>query len=381
MARIRKHRDKWQVLYRDPATKKERSAGVFTRKSDATRQRLRIEYDLANEDLIDPSLKATPFEVWAKEWLKSRSGLKPKTLDGYASLLNSRILPTFGTARLQDIRTIAVEQWITDMEAEPLSPSRIRQAYNVLSASLKAAVRSDMIRKNPATGVTLPTIEMSEMRHLEPDELEFAASRVGGEYETLVYVLAYCGIRSGEAVALRRKSVNIMRSELRIAESATEINGRLAFGSTKNGRERTVTVPKFLMKRIEDHMAVHVGEEPAALVFQSPQGGPLRMSNFRRRVWKPALTGTALEGMKIHELRHTSASILINRGLHPKIVQDHLGHSSIVVTMDRYGHLYPSDNERVQNALDAAFEVGLVTPDPLETTTNADQMRTGSHHQ
>jgi hypothetical protein len=132
MARIRKHRNKWQVLYRDPATKKERSAGVFTRKGDATRQRLRIEYDLANEDLIDPSLKATPYEVWAKEWLQSRSGLKPKTLDGYASLLNSRILPTFGAVRLQDIRTIAVEQWITDMETESLSPSRIRQAYNVL---------------------------------------------------------------------------------------------------------------------------------------------------------------------------------------------------------------------------------------------------------
>ncbi len=76
--------------------------------------------------------------------------------------------------------------------------------------------------------------------------------------------------------------------------------------------------------------------------------------------------------------RHTAASVLINQGLHPKIVQQHLGHSSIVVTMDRYGHLYPSDNERVQDALDAAFETGLVASNTPTIDSEADQMRTGS---
>jgi len=80
--------------------------------------------------------------------------------------------------------------------------------------------------------------------------------------------------------------------------------------------------------------------------------------------------------VKIHELRHTGASILINQGLHPKIVQQHLGHSSIVVTMDRYGHLYPSDTERVEDALDAAFESGLVESNLPRIEADADQMRT-----
>jgi integrase len=80
--------------------------------------------------------------------------------------------------------------------------------------------------------------------------------------------------------------------------------------------------------------------------------------------------------VRIHDLRHTAASILINQGLHPKIVQQHLGHSSIVVTMDRYGHLYPSDNERVQDALDAAFETGLVESDMPKIKSDADRMRT-----
>jgi integrase len=129
------------------------------------------------------------------------------------------------------------------------------------------------------------------------------------------------------------------------------------------------------MRRIEGHLG-SVGQEPEVLVFTSPEGGPLQLSNFRRRVWYPAIRGTEQQGVKIHEPRHTSASILINQGLHPKIVQQHLGHSSIVVTMDRYGHLYPSDTERVEDALDAAFESGLVESGLPRIEVDADQMRT-----
>jgi integrase len=182
-------------------------------------------------------------------------------------------------------------------------------------------------------------------------------------------------IRAGEAAALRRKNVNFVRRELRIVESASEISGRVTFGPTKNGRKRGVTVPKFLMRRIEEHLD-SVGREPDALVFTSPDGGSFQLSNFRRRVWYPAIRGTEQQGVTIHELRHTSASILINQGLHPKIVQQHLGHSSIVVTMDRYGHLYPSDTERVEDALDAAFESGLVESGLPRIEVDADQMRT-----
>jgi len=264
------------------------------------------------------------------------------------------------------------------MAKESLSPSRIRQAYHVLSSSLDAAIRNDMIRTNPARGVKLPKLKVNEMRHLTPEEVETIANHVGDEYEALVYVLGYCAIRAGEAVALRRGNVNVVRGELRIVESATEIGGRVQFGPTKNRRNRNVTVPRFLMKLIEEHLERFVAQESDALVFGSPHGGPLRLSNFRHRVWYPALKGTGLEGVRIHDLRHTGASILINQGLHPKIVQQHLGHSSIVVTMDRYGHLYPSDNERVQDALDAAFETGLVASNLPKIKREADQMQTGT---
>jgi integrase len=143
-------------------------------------------------------LQATRYADWARTWINTRSDLKPKTLDGYMSLFNSRILPAFGEIRLRDIKAIDIEQWVADMATEGLSPSRKRRAYNVLSSSLKAAVRSDMIRVNPAHGAKLPKIRINEMRHLTPAEIETIASRVGDEYETLAYVLAYCAIRAGE---------------------------------------------------------------------------------------------------------------------------------------------------------------------------------------
>ena len=98
---------------------------------------------------------------------------------------------------------------------------------------------------------------------------------------------------------------------------------------------------------------------PDSLVFTGSTAEPIDWSNFRSRIWKPALADADLDrGLRMHDLRHTAASMLIAQGCHPKVVQEHLGHSSIILTMDRYGHLYPEDRSKVSDALDAAFLSG-----------------------
>jgi integrase len=355
MARIRKHRNKWQVLYRDPATGRERSAGTFTRKSDATRQRKAVEYKTQTGEWIDPTLQATPYGEWAKTWLDTKTHLKPKTLETYESLFNSRILPRFGDARLRDIRAIDVEQWISTMHEEGLSPLTIRKAHGLLSQTFKAAIRNRMLPNNPAEGASLPRTERKEMLYLSPDQVQRLSDAIPDEHEALIYTLAYAGIRQGEATALRRGRVNLLRRELVIAESATNVHGSKVFSLPKNGKTRTVPIPTFLAAMIAAHLE-HVPPEPDALVFTNSAGGPMDWSNFRRRVWAPAREVAHLDPkLRIHDLRHTAASILIAQGAHPKVIQEHLGHSSIVITMDRYGHLYPEDRSKVTDALDAAF--------------------------
>jgi integrase len=114
-----------------------------------------------------------------------------------------------------------------------------------------------------------------------------------------------------------------------------------------------VVVPGFLRDLLAEHLARYVDDDPSALVFTSPQGQPLRNTNFRRQVWYRAVAEAGLpDGLRIHDLRHTCASLLISQGAHPKAIQTVLGHSSITVTMDRYGHLFPSDMEALAAALD-----------------------------
>ncbi len=356
MARVRKHRSKWQVLYRDPATGRERSAGVYTRKGDATRQRRAVEYKLQAGEWIDPILQATVYAEWAKTWIGTKTHLKPKTLEGYESLFRSRILPRFGTARLRDIRAIEIEQWISGMHDEGLSPSRIHQAHSLMSSTFSAAVRSQMIQNNPAEGVSLPRRTRNPMLFLSPAEVKRLTDEIPQEHRTLIWTLAYTGIRAGEATALRRKRVNLLLRELVIAESATDVRGRKVFTSTKNHETRTVALPSFLCDIFNDYLTEAVPPEAEALVFTSIVGSPINWSNFRTRIWKPAVLRANLNpGLRIHDLRHTAASILIAEGCQARVVQEHLGHKSITITMDRYGHLYPEDRSKVSDALDAAF--------------------------
>ncbi len=172
-------------------------------------------------------------------------------------------------------------------------------------------------------------------------------------YGTLVYLLAYGGLRWGEAAALRRKRCDLSRSRIEVAESLADVGGHLYFGPTKNHRSRIVPIPGFLCDLFTEHLDRHVPNDPEALVFTTPNGTPLRNSNFRRQIWYQAVEEAALpEGLRIHDLRHTCASLLAAADANPKAVQAHLGHSSITVTMDRYTHLFPSDVDALIRRLD-----------------------------
>jgi integrase len=177
-----------------------------------------------------------------------------------------------------------------------------------------------------------------------------------GEYRTLINVLAYGGLRWGEAAAIRRRRCDLLRGRIEVAESLAEVGAKLYFGSTKTHQTRTVTLPRFLLGMLTRHLE-GVSGDPEALVFTAPGGGPLRLTNFRRRVWVPALRAAGLsEQVRIHDLRHTCVSLLIAQGEHPKSIQEHLGHSSIQVTIDRYGHLFPDESERLAEALEETYQ-------------------------
>jgi len=190
------------------------------------------------------------------------------------------------------------------------------------------------------------------MQFLSADEVKKLAE-AADRYEALIYVLAYGGLRWGEAAALKRGRCDLLRSRIEVVESLAEVNGQLHLGPTKTHQNRTVRLPRSVSELLAAHLAQNVPAAPDGLVFTGPSGGPLHLTNFRRRIWIPALRGAGLpEGLRIHDLRHTCVALLTAQGGHAKAVQAHLGHSSIAVTFDRYGHLFPDDLDRLAEAMD-----------------------------
>jgi integrase len=158
----------------------------------------------------------------------------------------------------------------------------------------------------------------------------------------------------GRNRGLGRGRCNLLRRSIEIKESASEVGGKLHFGATKTYETRTIPLPGFLIDKLARHMKA-IPDDPGALVFTTEQGQPLRGSNWRFRVWLPALKRAGIKPLRIHDLRHTCASLLIAQGHSPNSIQAHPGHSSITVTLDIYGHLYPEEREKIAAGLEEAY--------------------------
>src|SRR6266542_1952666 len=154
----------------------------------------------------------------------------------------------------------------------------------------------------------------------------------------MVLTMAWCGLRFGEVAALRRTDVDMHRGRLTVSRALSEVRGQITEGQTKTGKTRPVTMPKVVVSALTEHL----GRHPGNLIFTAPDGGYIRRTNWRRRVWVPALAAAGLSGVRPHDLRHFGAAVAIAAGAHPRAIMERLGHSSISTTLNVYGHLFPA---------------------------------------
>ena len=172
----------------------------------------------------------------------------------------------------------------------------------------------------------------------------------------MVYLAGVLGLRWSEVAGLRVGRIDFLRKRLEITETCAEVDGKIVFADVKTrSSRRTLNVPKFVVDMLSEHLARRGKPKPDALVFVAPEGGPLRRSTFRARVFDPAVKRAELDGLTFHGLRHTAAGLLIEAGAHIETIKQRLGHSSIRVTSDVYGSLLPSVDEGVTTALEQRF--------------------------
>jgi hypothetical protein len=159
-----------------------------------------------------------------------------------------------------------------------------------------------------------------------------------------------------------RSRVDLLRGTVTVAEIVVEVRGVLHIGPPKTrASRRTVGLPRFVAEELAAHLAEAGDLE--GFVFTAPQGGPLRVTGFRARVWRPATRTAGLDGLRIHDLRHTAVALWIAAGANPKEVAARAGHASVSFTLDRYGHLYPEADTALRDRLDVLYGSALPAPE------------------
>jgi integrase len=345
--RLRNGKVTWLARWRDPDGRQRKKS--FRRRVDADRFLAGVNAELLRGTYIDPSAGRMTLSEWADRWMSAQGHLKETTSTRYEGLIRVHILPRFGHRRLASVTHSEVAGWVAELVAAGHAPGSVRQLHRVLSRMFDLAVRDGRIGRNPALRVPLPRPHRGEPRFLTAQEVMSLGEAAGNEGAS-IRVLALTGLRFGELTALRVKRVDLSRRRLVVAESATEVGGRLVWSTPKSHQSRTVPLPLVLTPDLAPLLAGRSGDE---LVFTSPQGGPLRLNNWRRRVFNPACESCGMTGLTPHDLRHTAASLAVSAGANIKAVQRMLGHASAAMTLDVYAALFDEDLDAVAVGLDA----------------------------
>lgn len=334
--------------------------------------------------------KVQTLRDFAEDWLKTSVALhlKPATQENYRVAMQRHWLPVLGSLPL----TVLSRERIKAVMAEKLTkrelkPSSLRTALIPLSACLNAAVEAGLVPSNPSMRLGRFTRQPgdAEIRTIDPfsaDELTVlltTAEREMPEHYPLILTLARTGVRIGEALALKREDLDFHQGYLWVRRTW----GRREIGTPKTGKARRVDMSQQLQRVLQAHLtlrnaeAVVAGQADSQWLFPALDSGddPMTPLEFYKAVWWPLLRRCGLRYRNPHALRHTFASLLLQNGESVTYVRDQLGHSSIRMTVDTYGHLVPGANRQAVDRLDDATGRNLYATNPSAAGSEAQEPR------
>jgi integrase len=281
--------------------------------------------------------------------IRNRSGhaYKPSAIRGYETALVSRVLPQLGGLRLSEIRRVDLQDFSDGLCAGGLDPSTVRNTLMPLRAIFRRAVARGEVAVNPTSGLELPAMEGVRDRVASPAEAAELLAALPERDRALWATAMYAGLRRGELLALRWEDVDLTGGVIHVERSWDAKDGAVE-PKSRAGR-RTVPIPAALREFLVEHKlrsGRHVG-----LVFGTSYTQPFTPSNVRKRAnaaWGRAGVGP----IGLHECRHTFASLMIAAGVNAKSLSTYMGHSSVTITLDRYGHLMPGNESEAAELLD-----------------------------
>jgi integrase len=345
---------RWQVRHPGPNGKLISAPNTFATRGDASRYLAQVQADLERGDWRDHRLGRVTFAGWAERWLASNPSKRSTTLARDTTVLRTHALPLLGSRPMSSITPIDIKGVVDEM-ASKLAPDTVRTNLAVIRAVFNAAVEADILARSPVRAIRTAKTESRDRPTLTMVEILRLADAIGDRYRPLVLVGAVLGLRWSEAIGLRVSDVDFLRRTLTVSQTLSEVEGRLDVAPTKSRKSRrTMSVPKFVIDELARH-AANFGRSGDDLLFAGPKGGALRRS-FAARMFTPAVAAAALdERVTFHGLRHVAASLMVEAGVHPRVIQQRLGHASARLSMELYAHVPEAADREVANGLQAVY--------------------------
>lgn len=301
----------------------------------------------------------------AEAWLPHmRTRVRPKTWNRYEGLSRLHIVPVAGRVKLGALRPHHLQTVLDRMTAEGASAASVLKTHRMVHQALAQAVRWQVLAVNPAAAVSPPRVDRSALRVPDASKVrELLAAAKGGPYHTPLLLLATAGLRRGEVLAIHWSDVDLETGRVRIVASLQKVRGEVSFVPPKTDRSRrTVSLPPSVVEHLrryrkeqnERRLLTGVAWHDEDLVVDRGDGSHLDPDTLSGGFERLA-TRVGLDGVRLHDLRHAFATTLLTAGVHPKVVSEALGHSSVAFTMDTYQHVLPTMGDQVAEAIESVF--------------------------
>jgi integrase len=303
-------------------------------------------------------------EEYLDRWLKGsvRGNVKSITYESYERIIRVHVVPTLGRLKLDKLNPLHLQSLYRERLDSGLSTRTVQYVRVVVHRALKQAVRRGLVPRNVSEAVDPPRTHRKEMRPLTPDQTRTFLEAAQGDRLEALYVLAlHCGLRQGELFGLRWGDVDLEAGTVHVNRSLSRTKDGPVFTVPKTAKSRrTVQLTKSAIEALKRHSKRQAEEMVRAdtlyadqgLVFASEIGTPLNRHNVNGRSFKPLLVRAGLPMTRFHDLRHTCATLLLGKGVHPKFVQELLGHATIAVTLDTYSHVLPGMGDQTSRAIE-----------------------------
>jgi integrase len=293
-----------------------------------------------------------------ESWLEdvARRTVRPSTYVRYRQLLVIHVMPEIGRHPLKAV-TPQLLQSLYARKEEEVSPRTVGHVHRLLHRAFADAVAWGLMVRNPCGLVKPPRVPATEMQSLTADQAQALMEAARGDPLEAFYLLAVtAGLRLGELTGLHWDDIDLGDGTLQVRRTARRIGGKWSEWEPKSkASRRRVQLSGVAIAALGAHREGQVVRSLQNLVFTSPGGGHVDPSWLMKRSFRPLLARAGLPRIRFHDLRHTAASLLLVKGVHPKVVQEILGHSGFAITMDTYSHVAPHLQQEAADIMDALF--------------------------